>query len=224
MFAVMDCLSATVSMRRVSVVVADDHPLIRAALRDAIKARPDLEFRGACATGAEALSRVRADAPDVLLLDMRLGDLDGLQVLRALVRDDISTRILFLSTFADRTTVTDAIAAGAAGYLDKTASPEQICDGIRAVARGDMVLSDSVEAAVLRQISVPGRKRVTRLSPRELEILRMVAAGLSAPQIAEQTHIARSTVKTHIQSVYQKLGVAGRGSAVAEAMRQGLVE
>ncbi len=210
--------------RRISVIVADDHPLIRAALRDAIESRPDLEFVGACEGGEEALARVRAAPPDVLLLDMRLGDLDGLKVLTAMVQDGLPTRVLFLSTFTDSATVYDALAAGAAGFIDKGASPQEICDAVAAIGRGEAVLSPPVESGVVEQIRVRGREQRSPLSPRELEVLRLVATGMTAPQIANRMHISSSTVKTHMQSVFSKLGVTDRASAVAAAMRQGLVE
>lgn len=210
--------------KRTSVFLADDHPLIRAALTEAIKSRPDLEFLGAAESGRVTLERVRLQSPDVLILDMRLGDLDGLQVLNAMVRDAIPTRVLFLSTFTDSSTVYDALAAGASGYLDKSSTPAAICDAVRAVARGETALSDGVEAGVIVEVRARGREQQSGLSPRELEVLRLIAAGLTAPQIGERIYIARSTVKSHMQSIYRKLGVGDRASAVAEAMRQGLVE
>ena len=211
-------------MDRTRVLVAEDHPMFRGALVDAIKRRSDLELVGVAEDGRVAIEEIRRLKPEVALVDMRMPELDGAQVLNAVVRDGVPTRVLFLSTHTDSGMVYDLLANGASGYLDKAASAEQVCDAIAAAARGKTVLSESIEGDVLQQIRVRGAEVDTKLTPREQEVLRLVAGGDSAPDIAERLFIETSTVKTHLQNIYEKLGVSERAAAVAEGMRRGLLE
>lgn len=209
---------------RTRVLVAEDHPMFRGALVEAIKSRPDLELVGTAEDGREAIEEIRSLQPQVALVDMRMPELDGAQVLNAVVRDGIPTRVLFLSTHTDSGMIYDLLAHGAAGYLDKASSAEEVCDAIAAAARGQTVLSRSIEADVLQQIRIRGADVDTKLTPREQEVLRHVADGESAPDIATRLYIETSTVKTHLQNIYEKLGVSERAAAVAEGMRRGLLE
>lgn len=209
---------------RTHVLIADDHPLFRDAVEDAIKDRPDLQLVGTAENGRVALEEIRRLRPDVAVLDMRMPELDGAKVLNAVVRDGIPTRVLFLSTHTESGMVYDLIARGAAGYIDKVSSAEEICNAIAAVSRGQTVLSQSLEGGVLQQIRLKGGDPDTKLTTRELEVLRLVAEGHSAPEIATRLYIEPSTVKSHLQNVYDKLGVSERAAAVAEGMRRGLVE
>lgn len=209
---------------RVSVLIADDHPLIREALADAIRQRADLELVGVARDGREALEQVGALHPDVAVLDIRMGDIDGRRVLAAIVRDGLPTRVLFLSSTSDGTTVYECLAEGATGFLDKETETGRICDAIAATARGETVLGPGVEAGVVQQIRARGAQRPPALSAREHEILRLVAAGLPGPEIGRRLYIAPSTVKSHLASIYEKLGVSERAAAVAEGMRRGLLE
>lgn len=210
--------------KRVRVLVADDHPLFRDAIAGTIKGRPDLELLGAVADGRKALDEIHRLTPDVAVLDLRMPGLDGAQVLNAIVRDGIATRTLFLATATESSVVYDLVAAGAAGYLDKGAQGERICDAIVAVAQGRTVLGDAVEGGVLQQIRLRGERSEPELTPRELEVLRLVAKGLTAPQVAKRLYVESSTVKSHLQNLYEKLGVSERAAAVAEGMRRGLLE
>jgi two-component system nitrate/nitrite response regulator NarL len=209
---------------RTQVLIADDHPLFRAAVEDAIRGRPDLQLVGTAEDGRVAIEEIRRLQPDVAVLDMRMPDLDGAQVLNAVIRDGTPTRVLFLSTHTESGMVHDLLARGAAGYLDKISSAEEICDAIAAVSRGETVLSQSIEGGVLQQIRLKGGEPVTKLTPRERDVLRLVAEGHSGPQIAARLYIEPSTVKTHLDNIYEKLGVSERAAAVAEGMRRGLVE
>jgi two-component system nitrate/nitrite response regulator NarL len=211
-------------MTRHTAFIAEDHPLFRAALEDAISSRPDLELVGTAADGREALEQIRRLRPEVAVLDMRMPTMDGAQVLNAVVRDDVPTRVLFLSTHTDSGMVYDLLAQGAAGYLDKASSAQEVCDAIAAVSRGETVLSRRIESHVLEEIRLRGGERGTRLSAREREVLNLVAAGLTAPDIAARLHVEPSTIKSHLQSIYEKLGVSERAAAVAEGMRRGLLE
>jgi two-component system nitrate/nitrite response regulator NarL len=210
--------------KRVKVFVAEDHPLYRAGVENAIKNRPDLELVGSASNGRDALDEIRRLQPDVALLDMRMDGFGGSDVLNAVMRDELPTRVVFLSSYTESGIVYDMLARGAAGYLDKASSSEEICDAIAEVSRGETVLSRTVEGGVLQQIRLRGAEPAVTLTARESEVLRLVAAGQTAPEIAAQLFIEPSTVKSHLQHIYEKLGVSERAAAVAEGMRRGLLE
>ena len=210
---------------RVSVVVADDHPLFREGIERAVRERPDLELVGAAADGREALDRIRELEPQVAVLDVRLPQLDGLQVLNALTRDGSPTRVLFLSASGDPELVYRAVQSGAAGYFRKEADRDAILNGIAAVAGGRTAIEPELQSGVFDQIRLRGTgDERPILTVREREVLTLMAEGLSGPQIAEQLIVALPTVKTHQTRLYEKLGVSERAAAVAEAMRRGLLE
>jgi two-component system nitrate/nitrite response regulator NarL len=211
-------------MTRVRVVVADDHPLFREAVGDAIRSRPDLELVDTVADGRAALESIREHLPDVAVLDVRMPELEGPQVLHAAVRDGLETKVLFLATSVDSGLVYDLIAAGAGGYLDKGSPADEICDAIVGVARGRTMLSRAVEGGVIQQIRVRGAGEESPLTPREMGVLRLVADGMSAPQVARELTVEASTVKSHLRNIYETLGVSDRAAAVAEGMRRGLLE
>ncbi len=209
---------------RIAVVVADDHPLYRKAVVEAIKGRAELEFVGEAGDGRAALDAIRADRPDVALLDVRMPKLDGMEVLNAVVRDGLPTKVIFLTAHVDSLNAYEAVGAGAAGYLPKEASGEAICDAIAAVSRGETVLAPEIQAGIAREIRLRSREDRPLLTPREREILGLTADGHSAPDIAERLTLSPTTVRTHLQHLYEKLGVSDRAAAVAEAMRRGLLE
>src|SRR3954470_10346288 len=209
---------------RIGVVVADDHPLYRRAVIEAVKARADLEFTGEAGDGREVLKAIRDLKPEVALLDIRMPELDGLEVLNAVVRDDLGTRVIFLTAHVDSASANEAVGAGAAGYLAKEASADTICDAIAAVGRGETVLAAEVQAGIAREIRLRSGEERPVLTAREREILGLTANGFSAPQIAERLTLSPTTVRTHLQHLYDKLGVSDRAAAVAEAMRRGLLE
>jgi two-component system, NarL family, nitrate/nitrite response regulator NarL len=211
--------------RRVSVVVADDHPLFREGIERAVKERPELELVGSARDGREALDLVRALQPLVAVIDLRLPGLDGLQVLNAVTRDGVPTRVLILSASGDPELVYRAVQGGAAGYFRKEADRHTILDAISAVARGDTVVDAVLHAGVFDQIRLRGTgEERPILTAREKEVLTLMAEGLSGPQIAGRLIVALPTVKTHQARLYEKLGVSDRAAAVAEAMRRGLLE
>ena len=215
----------TMPPARVSVVVADDHPLFREGIERAVRERPDLQLVGAAADGREALAQIRELTPQVAVLDVRLPDLDGLQVLNAVVRDGLPTRVLFLSASGDPEVVYRAVQGGAAGYFRKEADRDAILNGIAAVASGRTAIEPELQAGVFDQIRLRGTSEERPiLTAREREVLALMADGLSAPQIAQRLIVAPPTVKTHQARLYEKLGVSDRAAAVAEAMRRGLLE
>ena len=211
-------------MSRVRVFVADDHPMYREGLVRAIRERPDLELVGECADGRTALPEIRRLTPDVAVLDVRMPGLTGTEVLNAIARERIATRVVFLSANVDSDLVYRAVALGAAAYLSKEADRAAIFDAVAAVARGQTVLSPEIQSGLAAQIQLRETETRPVLSPREQEVLRLIAEGSSAPEIARQLHLSPSTVKTHLQSLYEKLGVSDRAAAVASAMRAGLLE
>jgi two-component system, NarL family, nitrate/nitrite response regulator NarL len=161
----------------------------------------------------------------VAVLDVRLPDLDGLQVLNAVVRDGLPTRVLFLSASGDPEVVYRAVQGGAAGYFRKEADRDAILNGIAAVASGRTAIEPELQAGVFDQIRLRGTSEERPiLTAREREVLGLMADGLSAPQIAQRLIVAPPTVKTHQARLYEKLGVSDRAAAVAEAMRRGLLE
>ncbi|HMJ36834.1 MAG TPA: response regulator transcription factor [Baekduia sp.] len=211
-------------MSRVRVFVADDHPMYREGLVRAIKERPDLELVGESSDGRTALPEIRRLTPDVAVLDVRMPGLTGTEVLNAIARERIATRVVFLSAHVDSDLVYRAVAMGAAAYLSKEADRATIFDAVAAVARGETVLSPEVQSGLAAQIQLRETESRPVLSPREQEVLRLIAEGRSAPAIARHLHLSPSTVKTHLQSLYEKLGVSDRAAAVAVAMRSGLLE
>jgi two-component system, NarL family, nitrate/nitrite response regulator NarL len=205
-------------------VVADDHPLFRDGLVRRIKERPELELAGEAGDGLEALAEIRRLQPDVAVIDVKLPDLDGIAVASAVVRDALPTRVIMLSAFLDSALVYKALAAGARAYLSKDADRQDVCDTITAVARGKVVVPSDLQAGLAEQIRARDQADRQRLTPREREVLALIANGASAPQIGRQLHLSTGTVKTHLLHLYEKLGVSDRAAAVAEAMRNGLIE
>jgi two-component system, NarL family, nitrate/nitrite response regulator NarL len=208
----------------VRVFVADDHPVYREGVSRAIKARPEFELVGEAEDGREALEAIKEILPDVAVLDVQMPGLQGSEVLHAVRRDGVPTRIVLLSAHVDSETVYRAVASGAGAYLSKESSRERILDAVAAVARGEVVLSAEVQAGLASEIQIRERDERPALTPREHEILVLTANGHSAPDIGKQLHLSQSTVKTHLKSLYEKLGVSDRAAAVAESMRRGLLE
>jgi two-component system nitrate/nitrite response regulator NarL len=211
------------SPQRLRVFVADDHPVYRDGIVAAIKSRSDLELVGQAEEGRAALERLRELRPDVAVLDMKVPGLDGLGILRALRRDGIETRVLFVSAFLEGDVVYRALAEGASGYLTKDADRNAICDSVVAVARGETRVAPEAQTHLAGAIQKRGAD-TPLLSDREHEVLRLTAEGLSAPDIGKRLHLSPATVKTHLQNVYVKLGVSDRAAAVAAALRQGLLD
>ena len=208
-----------------SVLIADDHPLFRDAIARVIAERSDLELVAEAADGRAALEKIRELQPDVAVIDVRMPQLDGSDVLVALREEGLRTNVVFLSAFLDSKTVYDAVAAGANAYLSKEAETDEIVTAILAAARGETILGPEVQTGLAEQIRFREENESRpRLSEREHEVLGLIAEGLSAPEIGERIHLSTATVKTHLQHLYEKLGVSERAAAVAEGMRRGLVD
>jgi two-component system nitrate/nitrite response regulator NarL len=209
---------------RVRVFVADDHPLVREGLVRAVGDQPALEVVGSAGNGREALDEIRRLEPDVALLDVKMPELDGMAVVRALTRGAVPTRVVFLSAYVDSAVAYRALAEGAVGFLSKESSTQAVCDAIVAASRGETVMSPEVQSGIAEEIRLRSAPERVALSSREREVLAMIAEGLSAPDIGKRLHLSAATVKGHLHSLYDKLGVSERAAAVAEAMRRGLLE
>jgi two-component system nitrate/nitrite response regulator NarL len=209
---------------RIRILVADDHPIYRNGLGDAIKQRPNLELVGQVETGRQALDEIRRLKPDVAVLDMKMPELDGIEVVEALARHQLESKVLFLSAYLQSATVYRAVEAGARGYISKDCGADAICDAIEAVAKGQTVLAPETQDAVAEEIRLRSPATPNPLSEREGEILALTADGHSAADIAQRLYLSPATVKTHLQRIYRKLGVSDRAAAVAEAMRRGLFQ
>jgi two-component system nitrate/nitrite response regulator NarL len=210
--------------KKVRVVVADDHPLYREGVVRALTASGRVEVVAQSGGGRDALDQIREHAPDVALIDYKLPDLDGVSVVHAVTRDGLQTRVLLLSAFTDSGLVYEALQTGAAGYLPKEAKRDEIVDAVLACARCETVLPPELTAGLVSEIRVRRATDTPVLTDREREILGMIASGKSLPEIAKELYLGVTTVKTHVQHLYEKLGVSDRAAAVAEAMRRRLIE
>jgi two-component system nitrate/nitrite response regulator NarL len=211
-------------MLATTVLVADDHPLFRDGLSRAVLAHPDLQLVAAVGDGRAALTAVRRFEPRVAVLDIEMPLISGLQILRSVTADGLATAVLLVSSHVEGATIHDAIAAGAAGFLAKDIGPTEIGKAVAAVGRGEVVLSPTAASNLAREVrhGAPARQELS-LSERELDVLGMIADGRSAPEIARELELAPTTVKSHLRSLYAKLGVSDRAAAVAVAMRRGLL-
>jgi two-component system, NarL family, nitrate/nitrite response regulator NarL len=210
--------------RRVRVLAVEGEPLYRDAVTRAIRERPELELVAATGDGREALEAIGSARPDVAIVSGTLDGVTGQQLLNAVERDGMRTRVVMMAARPEPRQVYGALADGAAGYLTRDADARELCDAITAVARGATVLSRELQGGVADEIRQRTPKTRPLMTEREHETLRLIAAGLSAPAIGNTLHLSTATVKTHLQHIYAKLGVSERAAAVAEAMRRGLLE
>ena len=202
----------------------DGQPLYRDGVARAIGARPELELVGAAGDGRAALAAIGAHRPDVAIVDGGVDGVDGERLLNAVARDGLGTRVVLIAARPEPCDVYAALVDGAAGYLTKDADARELCDAITAVARGRTVLAPELQEAVAGEIRLRAERDRPLMSRRERQTLKLIADGLSAPAIARRLHLSTATVKTHLQHIYEKLGVSDRAAAVAEAMRRGLLE
>jgi two-component system, NarL family, nitrate/nitrite response regulator NarL len=210
--------------KRVTVVVADDHPLYREGVVRALSACGQVEILAETEDGHATLDTIRKLEPDVALLDYKLPQLDGVAIANAVVRDQLRTRVLLVSAFTDSGVVYQALETGVAGFVSKEARREQIVDAVLACARGENVVPPDIAAGLVSEIRLRRTDDRPVLTPREQEILRLISDGRSLPEIATELFLGLTTVKTHVQHLYEKLGVSDRAAAVASAMRRGLIE
>jgi two-component system nitrate/nitrite response regulator NarL len=208
----------------IRVYVAEDHPLYRDGLTRMLSQRPAFVLVGEASDGRAALDGIRELVPEVALMDIQMPELDGVAVLGAIRRDGLPIKVALLSGAFDDEVVYTAIASGADAILPKTSGPDAVARAIVAIAAGETVLPAELHGGLAGEIRKRGASAGPQLTPREQEILQLTADGFSAAEIGERIFITAATVKTHLQSAYQKLGVSDRAAAVAEAMRHGLLE
>uniref|UniRef100_A0A942T244 Response regulator transcription factor n=1 Tax=Neobacillus citreus TaxID=2833578 RepID=A0A942T244_9BACI len=206
----------------IRVVVADDHPIVRAGIVALLQDADDVEVVGQASDGRSAVTTVLRERPDVVLMDLRMPQLDGDRATAEILRSAPDVRVLILTTYESDDQILAAIEAGATGYLLKAAPESEILAGVRATARGETALAPSAAAALVRR-TTGGNRGVPSLSPRELDVLRLVAQGNSNPAIGRALFLSETTVKTHLGHVFDKLGVNDRTRAVTRAMELGLL-
>lgn len=207
----------------IRVLIADDHPLVREGLRSFLSTIEDIEVVGEASDGSEAIAMARDLDPHVVVMDLAMPNVDGIEAIRQISGANTSIRIIALTSFATDDKVFPAIEAGAAGYLLKESEPADLADAIRTVHRGEPILHPSVAARLMRQVAAASpRAHRTDLTARELEVLRLIAAGRSNKQIARELSVAEKTVKAHVSNVLSKLGVADRTQAAVYAVQNGL--
>lgn len=204
----------------IRVLIVDDHPVVRAGIAALLAGEPDIDVVGECTGADEALRSAASRKPDVVLMDLQLGEgPDGVDATTRLTALPDAPKVLVLTTYDAELDITRAIAAGATGYLLKAGPPEDLFHGIRAAARGETALAPQVAARLLGSMRAP----VPALSARETEIVRLLAEGLMNRQIATRLFISEATVKTHLIHIYDKLGVESRAAAVAVATERRII-
>ena len=216
----------------IGVLIADDQPLVRAGLRMILEVEPDIDVVGEAADGNEAVTVAGETEPDVILMDVRMPHLDGLEATRRIVRSRHNgSRVLILTTFDRDAYVYEALLAGASGFVLKDIAPEQLVDAIRVIANGEALLSPTVTRRLIEEFvrrppddARPPPRELAQLTPREAEILRLVARGLSNAEIAAQAFVSEPTVKTHVARILMKLGLRDRVQVVVYAYEHGLAK
>jgi DNA-binding NarL/FixJ family response regulator len=202
----------------IKVLLVDDHPVVREGLRGMLASESDLEVVAEASGAAEAVAAVRKHEPDVVLMDLRMPGADGVEATARVLAQRPATRVVVLTTYETDSDILRAVEAGAAGYLLKDTSRQELAQAIRAAARGETVLAPSVAAKLVSRMRAP-----VDLSPREIEVLRLVARGHTNAEIGRELFISEATVKTHLLRAFGKLGVSDRTAAVTSALRRGIL-
>jgi DNA-binding NarL/FixJ family response regulator len=213
----------------IQVILADDQPLVRAGLRMLIEQTPGIDVAGEAGTGAEAVQLVRDAGPDVVLMDIRMPGMDGIEATRLITAGDSRARVLVLTTFDDDDYVYGALRAGASGFLVKDMALEDILTAIRVVAGGDAIIAPAVTRRLIAQFATQSRpdpklRELTGITDREREVLKLVGLGMSNAEIAAALYITASTAKTHVARLLAKLGARDRVQLVITAYQAGLLD
>ena len=212
----------------IRVVVADDHEIVRVGYAGLLATQPDFTVVGTARDGAEAVRVCREQGPDVVLMDVRMPVMDGIQATARLHKDPDAPRVLVLTTFDLDEHVYDALAAGASGFLLKDVTAERLFEAVRVVAAGEALLAPAITRRLIAEFArirpkAPTQGTLAALTPRETDVLRLLAEGLSNPELAARLHVGEETVKTHVSRILSKLGLRDRTQAVVRAYESGLV-
>ncbi len=215
----------TTDEKQIRVLMADDHPLVRDGIRSLLKTQPDIELVGEAADGVEAVALARELQPDIILLDLVMPKMDGLEALARIKAEDPEARVLVVTSFADDEKVFPAIKGGALGYILKEAPPLMLAQAIRDVCSGELWLHPTIARKVIGELNRPPKNRPPTAEPltqRELEVLKLIARGLSNQEIAQELVLSAATVSYHVSHILSKLHLANRTQAALYALREGL--
>jgi NarL family two-component system response regulator LiaR len=209
----------------ISILIVDDHPIVREGLRTFLELQDDMRVAGEAADGEEAVAKAEELLPDIVLMDLVMPRMNGIEATRRIRAASPSTRVIALTSFADDEMVFPAVKAGAAGYLLKDMRPQELADAIRTVHAGEALLHPAVAAKLMQELAQGGRAPAAgSLTERELDVLQHIARGMSNREIAAALVVSEKTVKTHVSNILQKLHLADRTQAALYAVREGLVD
>ncbi|NPC41832.1 response regulator transcription factor [Nocardioides sp. zg-1230] len=212
----------------IRVMVVDDQTMVRAGFRLLLADEPDIEVVAEASNGRDAVAQAARFRPDVILMDIRMPEMDGLEATRRILASDAGARVLVLTTFDLDDYVFEALRAGASGFVLKDEPPEQLIGAVRTIAAGEALLSPTVTRRVIRRFATVRRQApppaVAELTPRELEVFRLIAQGLSNAEIGDELFISDTTVKTHVTRLFQKLDLRDRAQAIVLAYQTGLFD
>ena len=213
-------------MEGIRILIVDDHPVVREGIGSMLKKESDFKVVGEASNGLEAIEKARELTPDVVLMDLRMPEMDGVEAIGRIKAEKPEVKFIILTTYSDDEYIFSGIAAGARAYLLKDAPRDELFKAIRMVSRGESLIQPVVASRVLDKLAELSRKTPAgdTLSEREIEVLRLMASGESNKDIADHLSITQSTVKTHITSIFQKLNVTTRTEAVTNALKKGIIQ
>lgn len=207
-------------MDEINILITDDHPIVRAGIRGILETQPEFEVVAEAENGREAVDKVRQLKPDVILMDLRMPEMDGVEAIAKIKERQPDSHILVLTTYDTDADIVRAVDAGATGYLLKDAPLEDLFRAVRATARSEAVLAPVVAARLMGKVRDRGEET---LSAREIEVLLLVARGATNQEVGRELHISTATVKSHLLQIYQKLGVSDRTAAATTAIERGII-
>ena len=210
---------------KIGVLIVDDHAVVRRGLRSFLELQEDVEIVGEAVDGEEAIAHVERLLPDIVLMDLVMPEMDGIEAIRQIRKLSPSTKVIALTSFVDDEKVFGSVKAGASGYLLKDVQPHELGEAIRTVYRGEALLHPTVASKLMQEFAQPDHPGTAELlTPREMEVLRLIAQAKSNREIAEELVLAEKTVKTHVSNILQKLHLADRTQAAVYAIREGMVD